>query len=107
MRIFLIIALLSSGCASMSPQQEAFVACSAFDTGTTAYGLTQLGMDELNPVLKDLKNWQVIAAGILAGVVVYYSFEKLDKDWLWWAGAGVECGAGAWNLKEIMEADGR
>ena len=103
--ILVLIAILSSGCASLAPREEAFIGCSALDLGTTAYALRQPGFREINPILKDLKDWQVVAVGTAASVVVFYALKKLDKDWLWWSLTGTKCAIGAWNLKEIINGE--
>lgn len=108
MKIWIVLLLALTGCASM-PKSEWYAAgCAALDLGTTAYALDH-GATEVNPLAVD--GYEVASLVVFSAVAhwgihrwVKRTYHNQGKAAPWWLGYGsYRCAIGAWNLDQIIE----
>lgn len=100
------VLLCLMGCAGMSSQEQTYWACSAFDAGTTIWGLEE-GFEESNPLVQSGSTVEAAVSMALISGAVGWGLHKLEKktgnQWGWVAVGGPHCLAAVANTYTISE----
>lgn len=74
-----LLAILLTGCASMTTAEKAYIGVVAADIATTAVGLHR-GLEEQNPILRGGSDGETIARAVVLNAAAYWLMHKwIDK----------------------------
>lgn len=73
------LALLLSGCASMTTAEKAYIGVVAADVATTAVGLSR-GLEEQNPIFAGKTDGETLARALVVNAALYWLMHRwIDK----------------------------
>lgn len=105
------LALLLSGCATMTTAEKAYIGVVAADVATTAVGLSR-GLEEQNPILRGGSDGETLARAVVLNAGLYWLMHKwIDKHTTamqkkYWRFVFVfRAPVVGWNVYQIAEAD--
>ena len=106
----LAVALLLTGCASMTTAEKAYIGVVAADVATTAVGLSR-GLEEQNPILRGGSDGETLARAVVLNAGLYWLMHNwIDKRTTamqkkYWRFVFVfRAPAVGWNVYQIAEA---
>ena len=104
------LALLLTGCATMTTAEKAYIGVTVADIASTAVGL-QRGLEEQNPILRGSTDGETLARAVVLNAGFYWLMHKwIDKHTTamqkkyWRFVFFIRAPVVAWNVNQIAEA---